>query len=131
MKLLQACEPLFQYVCRVSRSVRKRAALDVRDVRAEVKALFVELRNRCNADPALAGQYERIELPLLFFVDFIFKTMPDFGEAWQELAFEHDPPELAGDEKFFDLLDETLADRSDAATQRVAVFYTCLGLGFT
>jgi type VI protein secretion system component VasF len=45
------------------------------------------------------------------------------------LAFEHN--ELAGDEKFFDLLDETLADPSQGATERLSVFYTCIGLGFT
>jgi type VI protein secretion system component VasF len=45
------------------------------------------------------------------------------------MAYERN--ELAGDEKFFDLLDETLSDPSQAATERLAVFYTCLGLGFT
>ena len=39
--------------------------------------------------------------------------------------------ELAGDEKFFDLLDEELADPSEDAAERLSVYYTCLGLGFT
>ena len=38
---------------------------------------------------------------------------------------------MAGDEKFFDLLEETIKDRSPAANDRLAVFYTCIGLGFT
>ncbi len=38
---------------------------------------------------------------------------------------------MGGDEKFFDLLEETLKDSSPAATERLGVFYTCLGLGFT
>ena len=33
--------------------------------------------------------------------------------------------------KFFDLLDETLNDPSDEATERLKIFYTCLGLGFS
>jgi type VI protein secretion system component VasF len=52
-----------------------------------------------------------------------------FGAEWAELASERQ--ELAGDEKFFDLLDAELADPSKAATERLAVYYTCLGLGFT
>ena len=35
------------------------------------------------------------------------------------------------DEKFFDLLDETLNDPSPEATERLVIFYVCLGLGFT
>jgi cytochrome bd-type quinol oxidase subunit 1 len=38
--------------------------------------------------------------------------------------------QLAGDEKFFDLLEETLNDSSEDASERLAVYYTCLGLGF-
>src|SRR5258706_13120576 len=38
--------------------------------------------------------------------------------------------QLAGDEKFFDLLDETLADSSKEATDRLTIYYLCLGLGF-
>jgi type VI protein secretion system component VasF len=29
------------------------------------------------------------------------------------------------------MLDETLEDKSDAATDKLAVYYTCIGLGFT
>jgi type VI protein secretion system component VasF len=45
------------------------------------------------------------------------------------LAFERH--EMAGDEKFFDLLEETLKDKSPSANERLAVYYTCMGLGFT
>ena len=49
---------------------------------------------------------------------------------WVEACIGLHYKELAGDEKFFDLLDETLADSSAEATERLKVFYTCLGLGF-
>jgi type VI protein secretion system component VasF len=52
-----------------------------------------------------------------------------FAYDWYELGRERN--ELAGDEKFFDLLDENLVDSSDAATERLVIFYTCIGLGFT
>jgi len=54
-----------------------------------------------------------------------------FAQQWNQnrLAFERS--ELAGDEKFFDLLEETLKDNGDDASERLALFYTCIGLGFT
>jgi type VI protein secretion system component VasF len=38
---------------------------------------------------------------------------------------------LGFEEKFWDLLEDALKDPSDGATQRLAVFYVCIGLGFT
>jgi type VI protein secretion system component VasF len=52
-----------------------------------------------------------------------------WAREWKEMAFERH--EMAGDEKFFDLLEETLKDKSPSANDRLAVFYTCMGLGFT
>jgi type VI secretion system protein ImpK len=130
MTLLELCDPLFQYICRFNRSARKGAAPDLNQVRSEVKAILADMKARAAADRGLGAQYEKIELVLLFFIDFIIKSS-GVGQAgeWSELAFER--KELAGDEKFFDLLDETLADRSEAASERIAIFYTCMGLGFT
>ncbi len=69
-------------------------------------------------------------MPLLFFIDYMIKesTLP-FADTWEEIAREYG--EHAGDEKFYDLLDETLEENTPAANERLSVFYTCLGLGFT
>jgi type IV/VI secretion system ImpK/VasF family protein len=130
MTLLELCEPLCQYICRLNRSGRKGGSYEPARVRSEIQALFDEMRSKSAADASLVSQYEKVEMPLIFFVDFMIKesALP-FARQWQELDFEHN--ELAGDEKFFDLLDETLADPSQAATERLALFYTCVGLGFT
>ena len=78
------------------------------------------------ATGGLAAQYDKIELPLIFFADFMVKEGGyNISKKWKELAFDRN--ELGGDEKFFDLLEETLKDPSPAATDRLAVFYTCLG----
>jgi type VI protein secretion system component VasF len=42
-----------------------------------------------------------------------------------------DRNELAGDEVYFDLLEQDLRDTSEEAAERLAVYYVCLGLGFT
>jgi len=130
MTLLELCEPLFLYVCRLNRSSRKGGHHDLSQVRAEIKVILDDVRSKAASDGRLTELHEKTEMVLIFFVDFMIKesTLP-FAREWRELAFER--KELAGDEKFFDLLDEALADPSAAATERLAVFYTCMGLGFT
>ncbi len=130
MTLLELCEPLFQYICRLNRSGRKGGSFEPSRVRSEIDDIFDSMRSKASADPNLTSQFEKVEMPLVFFVDFMIKesSLP-FARQWQEIAYEHN--ELAGDEKFFDLLDETLADPSQAATDRLAIYYVCLGLGFT
>lgn len=128
--LLELCEPLFLYVCRLNRSARKGGEPDPTPVRTQIEGLFEQMSSRAESDPNLALQYEQVELPLIFFVDFMIKESNlQLAQSWQELAYARN--ELAGDEKFFDLLEETLVDSGNAATERLAVFYVCMGLGFT
>jgi len=130
MTLLELCEPLFQHVCRLSRLARSGCTLEMDQVRNEIKRIFEVMRAESLNNAGLTTQYEKIELPLLFFVDFAIKESKlTFAYDWYELGRERN--ELAGDEKFFDLLDENLVDSSDAATERLVIFYTCIGLGFT
>jgi len=154
MTLLELTEPLFQYVCRLNRLARKSGKVSSADTaffskgaptspshlgtmdyavaRSEVKALLDEMRQKANADLRLATQYQKVELPLVFFVDsMISESNLGFAAQWNQNRLAYDRNELAGDEKFFDLLDETLKDSGDDASERLAVFYTCLGLGFT
>lgn len=130
MTLLELCEPLFQYVCRLRRSARMEHTMEMDEVRNDIVNMLGEMKASASNDHHLCTQYERIELPLIFFTDFMIKesNLP-FAYDWMELGRERN--ELAGDEKFFDLLDADLADPGESATERLAVFYTCLGLGFT
>jgi type VI secretion system protein ImpK len=130
MTLLELCEPLFQYVCSLSRTAKTSNVLETNQVRSKIKKLLDEMRANSSASHELANQYEKIELTLIFFVDFMIKeSRLNLTSEWIEMASERS--ELAGDEKFFDLLDEDLADPSKEASERLSIFYTCLGLGFT
>jgi type VI secretion system protein ImpK len=130
MRLVSLCEPLFQYVCRLNRSAVKGCTLPLERVRADIERLFEEMRVEASSRSDLAGQYERIQLPLVFFVDFVVRESNlSFRMDWIPLASDFN--EFAGDEKFFELLESDLADPSDGAAERLAVYYTCLGLGFT
>ncbi|MBX3322764.1 MAG: DotU family type IV/VI secretion system protein [Phycisphaeraceae bacterium] len=130
MRLHDLCEPLFQYVCRLNRSARKGVGLEPNLVRSDIQALFSEMRARASQEPGLSDQFAKVELALIYFVDFMIKeSRLTFAGQWRELA--HDQGKMAGDEEFFDLLDETLKDPSEAAVERLVVYYSCLGLGFT
>jgi len=130
MTLLELCEPLLLYYCRLNRSARKQSPTDATRVRGDIVALLGDMRDTAANNPHLSEQFARVEIVLMFFIDGMIRTSRlGFANQWQGLAEERN--ELAGDEKFFDLLDETLAEPGKAADERLAVFYTCLGLGFT
>ncbi len=108
------------------------ATLDYTVARAEIKALIEDMMSKATKDGRLMQQAKKIELPLIFFVDsMISDSTLAFAAQWNENRLAYDIAELAGDEKFFDLLDETMKENSDEAAERLAVFYVCIGLGFT
>jgi type VI secretion system protein ImpK len=130
MTLLELCEPLFQFICRLSRSARKGVRPELSVVRSDIKTILADMKSKSASDRSLVTQYEKVDLPLVFFVDFMVKeSAGTAARQWQDFGAER--KELAGDERFFDLLDETLKEPGDAASERLAVFYVCMGLGFT
>jgi type VI protein secretion system component VasF len=157
MTLLELTEPFFQYVCRLNRIGRRGtgggsgegtsfvsrtatgaaaaargAALDDVVARSEIKALLEDIQTKSAADLRLSQQARKIELPLIFFVDsMISESALPFAAQWNQNRLAYDRQELAGDEKFFDLLDETMKESGEDAAERLTVFYICIGLGFT
>jgi type VI protein secretion system component VasF len=81
----------------------------------------------------LLNQVKRLEPPLIFFVDNLIVTSRlNFASQWATNRLATERNELAGDERFFvDFLDKDLVDPSEEAAERLAVYYMCLGLGFT
>ena len=131
-RLLDHCEPLFQAVCRLNRMGRKGSSIDYSLARAEISDLFEKLTTNARGDIGLSEQYRKVELPLIFFVDsMIVESALPFAAQWDRDRLAKARKELAGDEKFFDLLEETMQETGEAAAERLAIFYTCIGLGFT
>lgn len=132
MNLLELCEPFFQDIARLNRAGRKGGQFEFITVRADVKNQLEQIQTRAATDPRLKSQAKAMELPLMFFADSMLaeSSLPFAGE-WNKKRLAYERNELAGDEKFFDLLEETLRDPGDEATERLAVYYTCIGLGFT
>ncbi len=128
--LVDICDPLFQYITRLNRLARKGGLVDAGQVRSEIRSLLAEIKLKCDGTPGMAEQFAKVRLPLIYFADFMVRdsALP-FASSWKSLAEEEG--KLGGDQLFWQHLDETLAESSEAATQRLAVYYTCIGLGFT
>lgn len=132
MALYDLCEPLFEYVCAVVRAGKLEKQPRMEQVRARVKDVLSDIEQEAANDHVLSEQFGKVKLPLVYFVDsLIVESDLDFAERWdsQRLAYEYD--KLAGDEEFFTRLDETLEDESEAADERLLIYYACIGLGFT
>lgn len=131
MTLLELIEPLFQYMCRLNRMSRAGSSADYGVVRAEVKAMLEDMVQKSVNEGRLMTQMKKMELPLIFFVDsMIAESKLPFARQWHSNRLAYERGEKAGDEKFFELLEETMHDSSEEASERLAVFYTCIGLGF-
>jgi type IV/VI secretion system ImpK/VasF family protein len=131
MKLLDAYEELFQYMCRLNRMSKTQAHPEYARVRSEVKELLNQAGRNAMSDVQLSNQIKRLELTMIFFVDNLICTSRlKFASQWSENRLGKDRNELAGDERFFDLLEHDLSDTSEEAAERLAVYYVCLGLGF-
>jgi type VI protein secretion system component VasF len=132
VRLLDLCEPLFQAVCRLNRMGRKGSSTDYPTARSEITTIFEQMNTTARTDLALSEQFRKVEMPLIFFVDsMISESSLRFAAEWNRNRLAYERNELAGDEKFFDLLDETLRETRDGVEERLAVFFTCLGLGFS
>lgn len=128
MTLVEICEPLFQYVCKINRMGRKGGRVEYGVVRGELKAIFQEMRAKAEATAGMTGPFNDIEMVLIFFTDSMILNSK-LPPGWKPLS--HERGELGFEEKFWDMLEDTLKDMSDSATQRLGVYYTCIGLGFT
>lgn len=133
MTLLELTEPFFQYVCMLNRIARNPGGEDLtmEALRPAILTIFEQMRSEAEGDARLASQYKRMELPLIFFVDsMIAESKLTMAPLWHKNRLAYERNELAGDEKFFDLLDETLNEKGSEADERLEVYYACLGLGF-
>jgi type IV/VI secretion system ImpK/VasF family protein len=144
MTLLELCEPIFLKVCELNRMARLGQSQNYAEVRNEINQLREKFAENASADSKVVPQARKLELPLVCFIDsMIASSNLQFAGQWhrERLAVVGEAylvpkeerkkfNELGGDDKFFDLLEETLNDPSDEASERLAVFYVCLGLGF-
>jgi type VI protein secretion system component VasF len=132
--LITHCDPLFQAICRLNRigRIQRGSTIEYTQARADIEEHFEVMNRVARGDLSLGEQYRKVELPLIFFADaMIAESALPFASKWNNNRLAAARGERAGDEKFFLLLDETLQDTTPGADERLAIFYICIGLGFT
>lgn len=126
--LVELCEPLFLLVCRLNRAGRLglspqgESAPLARRVRSEVLRIL-DSAAAATTDPAARSSLARVRRPLELFVDDAMSR--------RFAGPENDWLPLAGPGPgFYSLLEMALVETDAGATDRLAIFYTCLALGF-
>ncbi|MBX3382440.1 MAG: DotU family type IV/VI secretion system protein [Phycisphaeraceae bacterium] len=129
MTLVDICEPVFQYVCRLNRLSRKGGRQDWGLIRGEIVAIVSEVKSKAES-AGYASVWDRADLVLTYFIDsMILSSRIGQQGGWKPLS--HERGKLGFEEEFWELLEDALKDPSDQATQLLGVFYVCIGLGFT
>jgi len=132
MMLADICEPIFQYICELNRKARRGARVDFGVVRSDIKSLMADARRRAEKTPGMIKAWPTADLVLTYFTDSMIVSSKlasvSGGQSWKPMSYEIQ--KLGYDEEFWKILDETLKDMSDDATQALSVFYVCVGLGF-
>jgi type VI protein secretion system component VasF len=123
----ELCRPVLGALCNYWQLNQAGIPPSMEQFRENLEASLEDAKRSAAADPALNRDYERIERPLVFFIDYMVKegSFP-FNRDWRELGRNYN--ELSGDEKFFNLLEDALKD--GRAHNTLPLFYTMLGLGF-
>jgi len=138
--LLELVDPLFIFVCRMHRLDKEGGGgLVFSKVRSDVESLLNQIEKNSRQDAALQTQYGKVKDSILWSVDFWFSSPGRFTSIRSEWNRNRmgkqsdDDSILTGDDAFFDELDKTLSlDVADKeANERLAFYYTAIGLGFT
>ena len=138
--LLEHLQPLFLYVCEQHRLAKeaKGGSVSFDTVKQTVLAKLAAVDNSAKQDPTLRQHLDKLKEPIFWYLDCTFGS-PDnafaFRQKWndQRLADYGDDGNLSGDDAFFDELGKELANdpRDESSNERLAFYYTALGLGFT
>lgn len=137
-RLAKACEPVFDYIGESNRLARRGSARSAKQVREELSALFAEVARAAAMDHDIASLLVQPQpaadstiaqgeatLAMMCFAD---HTLRMREPTWKPLAGEHGF--ATGDKAFVDGLDSALKSNDEQRQPVLAVYYTCIGLGY-
>lgn len=133
--LTALCEPFFCDICTILKEGKVRKSNDALAVRSRLVARLDQLYAESNDGSAsLADNYAQVEPILAFFADdVIMNAGLPYSDGWrlQMLLASHNRiNNVAGAAHFFEYLESALRQPPAQASQILAIYLTCLGLGF-
>ena len=133
MNALDACEEFFSYICGIIRTSAVGGNVEFHKLKTDVLKQLDKVETKA-FESRLGEQWKNIKLPLIFFVDsLISESRLSCAAEWSDnrLAYTLDPPEYAGDEKFYFNLIDVWERKQSTDDELMGIYYTCLALGFT
>jgi len=126
-KLEEICRPVLTCFCNYWEYIEAGQSAEKDKFLRDIELHLEDAREKAARNPDIAGEYEKLEQSIVFFIDYMVKEgVFPFKDDWQLLARKYN--ELSGDEKFFDLLSEAQKDPESRCA--LPVYYLMLGLGF-
>ncbi|HJE65725.1 MAG TPA: DotU family type IV/VI secretion system protein [Campylobacter avium] len=126
-RLEELIRPLILYMCDIYSFKSKHTEPNEDMIINDINIMLNQIKDKCYSNPMLAQEFSYIEKALVFFIDYTIKEGDfSFSKTWKNLSRKYN--ELSGDDKFFDILDETLED--PMGNDRVELLYIFMGLGF-
>lgn len=131
MKAPPLYQDFFDTLALQVRKIEHGAKVEEAPLRGLIKRELTKVERRSAADPVLRQVFGLVRLPLIFVADnLIVESGAPFSKKWNDDRLAYEDNELAGDEKFFDLLEQYLDTSGETASEALAVMYHAMGLGF-
>lgn len=126
--LYNLVNPILQKICKCYTFKESGYEISYQTIDNEFRDLIRVARQKSLQDSVLADKFNQIERPLVFFIDYFFiENSFSYSREYKPLAHAYN--ELSGDEKFFDMLNDSLS-KKEIDTDVIEIFYIMLGLGF-
>jgi type VI protein secretion system component VasF len=126
--LYNLVNPILQKICKCYAFKESGYEISYQTIDNEIRDLIRVARQKSLQDSVLAEKFNQIERPLVFFIDYFFiENSFSYSREYEPLAHVYN--ELSGDEKFFDMLNDSLS-KKEIDIDVIEIFYIMLGLGF-
>lgn len=130
-RLQETVSPFLLFLATFRRNA-KSSAFDISALGAVLTRELERVQEQSQRDPELVRLFERVRYALVATADQVVLSSPwQHRAGWSMQLFEADVyGTREGGQRFFQLVDETLADTSEDARALAYVLFHCMGLGF-
>lgn len=132
MKLVSLLEPILNYTTACHSAADIFLNKDVSTIKRDVLNLLSEIETELKkSDEHTNILYRKIELPLLFFIDYIISNSKlPAAEEWDKNRLAYAKAIMTGDKKFFDIFEEIYMKNDPNYDECLEAFYLFISLGF-
>lgn len=129
--LHEACTPIFLFLTSFRRNAET-SALSVEELRERLVREFERVERVCEPDRKLRALFDRTRYALVAAADQVVlgSNWPNRAMWSMQLLEQHYFESAEGGTKFFQIVDELLADTANDAADIAHVLFTCMALGF-